>query len=208
MSSIPSSQSTMFCLFYWNTNFNYLELISSILWSIFWYYTGCIRAEIAFPISISMIAILLFESYGLIQKYISVIRISLSIRSLQTLIALGLLIFVAITDIHSVDEEWWNFTPKTQLFLVCLLSFSLIYYICKAVSLFKVQKLMLLISQQENIINNLPTTNVQQKNQTTFSINYKYVDENMIHPLPILKSMVVKKLSIDEATCRTERQFV
>ena len=66
---------------------------------------------------------------------------------------------------------------------------------------------MLLISQQENI-NNLPTTNVHQKNQTTFSINYKYVDENMIHPLPILKSMVVKKLSIDEATCRTERQFV
>ena len=82
----------MFCLFYWNTNFNYLELISSILWSIFWYYTGCIRAEIAFPISISIIAILLFESYGLIQKYISVIRISLIIRSLQILIALGLLI--------------------------------------------------------------------------------------------------------------------
>ena len=187
----------MFCLFYWNTNFNYLELISCILWSIFWYYTGCIRAEIAFPISISMIAILLFESYGLIQKYISVIRISLIIRSLQILIALGLLIFVAITDIDSVDEKWWNFTPKTQLFLVCLLSFSLIYYICKAVSLFRIQKLMSLILKEENI-NNLPTTtNAQQKTQTTFSLNYKYVDENMIHPLPILKSMVVKKLSID-----------
>ena len=56
---------------------------------------------------------------------------------------------------------------------------------------------MSLISQEENI-NNLPSTNtVHQKNQTTFSLNYKYVDENTIHPFPILKSMVVKKLSID-----------
>ena len=188
----------MFCLFYWNMNFNYLELISSILWSIFWLYTGCIRPEIAFPISIFMIAILLFESYGLIKKHISVIRISLIIRSLQIWIALGLLICVAITDVDSIDIEWWDFKPKTQLILVCLLSFSLIYYICKAVSLFRIQKLMSLISQEENI-NNLPsnTNTVHQKNQTKFSINYKYVDENTIHPLPILKSMVVKKLSID-----------
>ena len=194
---MSTRQSSMFCLFYWNMNFNYLELISSILWSIFWLYTGCIRPEIAFPISIFMIAILLFESYGLIKKHISVIRISLIIRILQIWIALGLLIYVAITDVDSIDKEWWNFTSKTRLFLVCLLSFSLIYYICKAVSLFKIQKLMSLISQEENI-NNLPSTNtVHQKNQTTFSINYKYVDENMIHPLPILKSMVVKKLSID-----------
>ena len=187
----------MFCLFYWNMNFNYLELISSILWSIFWLYTGCIRPEIAFPISIFMIAILLFESYGLIKKHISVIRISLIIRILQIWIALGLLIYVAITDVNSIDKEWWNFTSKTRLFLVCLLSFSLIYYICKAVSLFRIQKLMSLILREENI-NNLPTTtNAQQKTQTTFSLNYKYVDDNMIHPLPILKSMVVKKLSID-----------
>ena len=187
----------MFCLFYWNMNFNYLELISSILWSIFWFYTGCIRPEIAFPISIFMITILLFESYGLIKKHISVIRISLIIRSLQIWIALGLLICVAITDVDSIDIEWWDFKPKTRLFLVCLLSFSLIYYICKAVSLFRIQKLMSLILKEENI-NNLPTTtNAQQKTQTTFSLNYKYVDENMIHPLPILKSMVVKKLSID-----------
>ena len=194
---MSSIQSSMFCLFYWNMNFNYLELISSILWSIFWLYTGCIRPEIAFPISIFMITILLFESYGLINKYISVIRISLIIRSLQIWIALGLLICVAITDIDSIDIEWWDFKPKTQLILVCLLSFSLIYYICKAVSLFRIQKLMSLILKEENI-NNLPTTtNAQQKTQTTFSLNYKYVDENMIHPLPILKSMVVKKLSID-----------
>ena len=194
---MSSIQSSMFCLFYWNMNFNYLELISSILWSIFWLYTGCIRPEIAFPISIFMITILLFESYGLINKYISVIRISLIIRSLQIWIALGLLICVAITDVDSIDIEWWDFKPKTRLFLVCLLSFSLIYYICKAVSLFRIQKLMSLILKEENI-NNLPTTtNAQQKTQTTFSLNYKYVDENMIHPLPILKSMVVKKLSID-----------
>ena len=153
---MSTRQSSMFCLFYWNMNFNYLELISSILWSIFWLYTGCIRPEIAFPISIFMIAILLFESYGLIKKHISVIRISLIIRSLQIWIALGLLIYVAITDVDSIDKEWWNFTSKTRLFLVCLLSFSLIYYICKAVSLFKIQKLMSLISQEENI-NNLPS---------------------------------------------------
>ena len=194
---MSSIQSSMFCLFYWNMNFNYLELISSILWSIFWFYTGCIRPEIAFPISIVMIAILLFESYGLINKYISVIRISLIIRSLQIWIALGLLICVAITDIDSIDIEWWDFKPKTQLILVCLLSFSLIYYICKAFSLFRIQKLMSLILKEENINNPPTTTNGQQKTQTTFSLNYKYVDENMIHPLPILKSMVVKKLSID-----------
>ena len=136
-----------------------------------------------------MITIVIFESYGLIKKSISMIRISFIIRSLQIIVAFGLLIYVAITDVYSIDEELWNFTPETQLILVCLLSFCLIYFICKAVSLFKIQKL---VSQQENI-----TNNVQQKTPTIFSINYKYVDENLIHPLPILKSMVVKKLSID-----------
>ena len=171
---MSSRQSSMFCLFYWNMNFNYLELISSILWYIFWFYTGCIRPEIAIPISVVMIAILVFESYGLFKKSIWVIRICFMLRSIQIMVVLGLLIFVAITKVYSIDEEWWKFTPETQLFLVCLLSFSLIYYVCKAVSLFKIQKLI-----SGEIMENLSTTTMQPK-QTIFSINNKSVDENFV----------------------------
>ena len=137
-----SKQSSKFCLFYWSNNFNYLEFISSILWFIFWLYTGCTRQEIAIPITVVIIAILVFESYGLVKNSICLLQISFGLRCLQILVTLGLLIFVAIAEVYFIDEKWWNFTPKTQLILVCVLSVSLIYYGCKAIVLFKIRVLI------------------------------------------------------------------
>ena len=155
MSSKPFSK---FCLFYWSKNFNYLEFISSILWFIFWLYTGCTQVVIAIAITVGLMAILVFETYGLVQNSICLLQISFCLRCLQFLVTLGLLIFVAIAEFYLIDEKWWKVTPKTQLILACVLSFSLFYFCCKAIALFKIKVLI----SQENISG--PTSGDREEN--------------------------------------------
>ena len=192
---MPSQQSTSkwFCIFYWSKNLNIVEFIICILWFILCSFSGSIHPEIAILPSVGLITVVVFELYGLITKSIWVNRISFIFRCLQFLTALGFLIFVAITEVDtSVEEEnpiYWEFPMKNKIILVCLLSISLFYYICKAVLQFKISRLI----SRENA-EKLPT--IVQQNKTIFSINNKHVDENLKPPPVILKSIVERKVSI------------
>ena len=154
-------ESSKFCIFYCSNNLNYLELNLYILWFIFWSYTGCQNLTLAVSITIGLISILIFEIYGLIKKSMSLVRISFIFRCIQILTALGLLIFVMITEVDIINEEkfpkWWKFTYGTRLILGCLLTVGLIYYFSKAVLQFKIIGMI----SQENV-ENLPTTHYNQ----------------------------------------------
>ena len=187
-------KTSKFCIFYWSNNLNYLELNLYILWFIFWSYTGCQNLTLAISITIGLISISVFEIYGLIKKSMWLVRISFILRCIQTLTALGLLIFVIIIQIDIKNEEkfakWWKFTYGTRLILGGLLTFALIYYILKAMLQFKISGR---ISQEK--MENLPMTSNIQEDQTTFSITGK-----KLNPPPdpvILKSIAQITLSID-----------
>ena len=196
------SSGEYFCILYWSKNLNILEFILCVLWFIFCSFTGCIHPEISIPIGISLIAIVVFELYGLITQSLWVNQISFILRCLQVLIDLGLLIFVAFMEVDTKIEEenpiWWKFTSENKLKLVCLLSISLIYYICKAVLQFKISPS---ISHENMEI--LPT--IVQSDKITFSVNNKLVNENLKCPPVISKSIVEKKSSIDTKPQFTSR---
>ena len=138
------STTKWFCIFYWSKNLNILEFLLCILWCIFCSFTGSIRSEIAILPSICLFVVVVYELYGLVTKSLWVNRISFILRCLQVLTALGLLIFVALKEVEtSVEAEnsiWWKFESHNKLSLVCILSFSLIYYICKGVLQFKISR--------------------------------------------------------------------
>ena len=193
MSRPTTSPEISFCISYWSKNLNILEFILCVLWFIFYSFTGCIHHEIGIPIGIGLIAIVLFELYGLITKSIWVNRISFILRCLQVLTTLGFLIFVAITNVDtSVEEEnlkWWKFTKKNKETLVCLLSIIAFLYICKVVLQLKISQLI----SQENM-EKLPTA--VKQNRIIFSISNKHLDVNLKRPPVILKSISERKVSI------------
>ena len=193
MSRPTTSPEISFCISYWSKNLNILEFILCVLWFIFYSFTGCIHHEIGIPIGIGLIAIVLFELYGLITKSIWVNRISFILRCLQVLTALGFLIFVAITNVDtSVEEEnlkWWKFTKENKETLVCLLSIIAFLYICKVVLQLKISQLI----SQENM-EKLPTA--VKQNRIIFSISNKHLDVNLKCPPVILKSISERKVSI------------
>ena len=199
-----SGQSTTkwFCIFYWSKNLNCLEFFLCVLLFTLCSLTGNIRPEIAISLSLGLIAVVVCELYGLITKSLWVNRISFILRCLQVLTALGLLIFVAFMEVDTKIEEenpmWWKFTSENKLKLVCLLSISLFYYICKAVLQFKISQSI----SHENM-EKLPT--IVQSDKITFSVNNKLVNENLKRPPVILKSIVEKKLSIDTKPQFTSR---
>ena len=202
LNMLGESTTKWFCIFYWSKNLNILEFLLCILWCIFCSFTGCIRSEIAILPSIGLFVVVVYELYGLITKSLWVNRISFILRCLQVLTALGLLIFVAFMEVDTKIEEenpiWWKFTSENKLKLVCLLSISLIYYICKAVLQFKISQS---ISHENMEI--LPT--IVQSDKITFSVNNKLVNENLKCPPVISKSIVEKKLSIDTKPQFTSR---